>query len=70
MGLLILPSTNTSMGHLPKVFCIALYRLDFPQLKYVAGRFILLVGKMIILRLVVDLLGMAVGPLVSFLHTM
>lgn len=49
-------------------FCIALYRLDFPQLKYVAGRFVLFVEKVIILRLVVDLLGRAVTvrPLVSF----
>lgn len=33
-----------SLGHLAGDFCMALYRLDTLKLKYVAGRFVLLVG--------------------------
>jgi hypothetical protein len=33
------------LGHLASDFCVALNRCDITRLKYVAGRFVVLVGK-------------------------
>jgi hypothetical protein len=66
LALLILSSTYAGLGHLGSDFCVAVNRRDRLLLKHVAGRFVLLVGKVIALRLAGDLLGRAVGPPFTF----
>jgi len=66
LALLILSSTYASFGHLANDFYVAINHCDILRLKYIAGHFILLVGKAIALHLAVDLLERAVSPLFSF----
>jgi hypothetical protein len=46
----MLSSTYPGLGHLASDFCVALDRHNVLRLKYVAGRFVLLVGKVVALR--------------------
>jgi hypothetical protein len=62
----ILSSTYAGLGHLASNFCVALGRHDITELKYVTGRFVVLVGKSIALRLARGLFERAVSPLSSF----
>jgi len=57
------------LGHLVSDFIVALGDRNVPRLKHVAGRFVLLVGKAIALRLAVDLLERAVSVL-SFVFSL
>ena len=63
---MILSSTYAGLGHLASDFCVALSRCDITELKHVAGRFVILVGKSIALRLARELFGRAVSLLSSF----
>jgi hypothetical protein len=64
--LLILSSTYAGLGPLASDFCVALSCRDTTQLKYVAGRFFVLVGKCIALRLAGELLERVASPLSFF----
>jgi hypothetical protein len=54
------------MGHLAGDFCVALNHRDILQLKYIAGRVVLLVGKAIALCLAMDLLERTISHLFFF----
>ncbi len=64
--LLILSSTYARLGNLTIDFFLALPHLNTPQLKHIAGRFVLLVGEAIALRLADDLLERGVSPVFFF----
>jgi hypothetical protein len=57
------------LGHLASNFCVALSHRDIMQLKYVAGQFVVLVGKSIAICLAQELLERVVSPLSFFLWT-
>ena len=65
--LLILSSMYPRLECLASDFYVALYDHDIPRLKYIAGCFVQDVGKVIALRLAMDLLGRAVSPPFFFL---
>jgi hypothetical protein len=64
--LLILSSTYGEFGNLVGKFFAAVSRLNMHELTHVAGRFVLLVGRAISLRLAAMLLERAVSFLFSF----
>jgi len=65
-ALLMFSSAYARLGHLANEFWLSLSLGDIPRLKYVAGRIVLVVGEVVIIRYGAYLLVRAVGLFVSF----